>query len=85
MSVDSSVAGKCYGHLVTEYADYTGHRIACRCRCRRLVFIAAADLTAGVITSCGCQPASAAHHNQLIELLRQQRREITFSIARART
>jgi len=47
MAIDPTIAGKRFGHLTTAYADHTGHRIACRCICSRLTFVAAADLVSG--------------------------------------
>jgi hypothetical protein len=68
MSVDPTIRGKRFGHLVTAYADFTGHRIACRCACSRLVFVAASDLVDGVVTSCGCQPTPVAYYEQAAKL-----------------
>jgi hypothetical protein len=84
MSVNPIIAGKKFGYLTTAYADFTGHRIACRCICSRLTFVAAADLMNGTIDSCGCQPASPAHHRQLADLSAQLNREMLFGIAKAR-
>jgi hypothetical protein len=62
--------------LTTAYADSSGHRIACRCACSKLVFAAAAeDLVNGTVDSCGCMPPTAAHYEQLEELFAQLRRQ----------
>jgi len=84
MSVDPTIKGRRFGNLTTAYAVFTGHRIACRCICSRLTFVAAADLVSGTVTSCGCQPAPNIHHQQLADLSAQLTREILFNIARAR-
>jgi hypothetical protein len=41
MAVDATIKGRKFGFLTTAYADYSGHRIACRCACSKLVFAAA--------------------------------------------
>jgi len=84
MTVDTTISGRRFGDLLTEYGDLTGHRIGCRCCCDRLVFVAAEDLVAGTVTSCGCRPAPAAHHRQCSELRTQQQRQINFNVARTR-
>jgi hypothetical protein len=84
VAVDVSIAGRRYGHLVVAYSKNRGRDVACRCVCFRLIHVAAADLKAGIIDSCGCQPASPAFRARHAELCAQQKREITFSIARAR-
>jgi hypothetical protein len=82
--VDVSIKGRRFGYLTIEYAEFSGHRIACRCICSRLTFVAAADLVAGRITSCGCQPAPAEYHQQLAELSAQLAREVLFTVGKAR-
>jgi hypothetical protein len=83
MSVDTSNAGRRFGYLVIVYSGgRTGPRtIACRCVCGKLMYIAAADLTAGLITSCGCQPSSTQYHERRVRLRAQLRREIVFTSA----
>jgi hypothetical protein len=84
MSVDISAAGKRYGHLVVAYSKGRGRDVACRCVCSKLVHVAAADLVGGAIDSCGCMPLPSVRWRQLDALRNQQKREIQFSIARAR-
>ena len=80
--VAMDVAGRTFGFLTTEYRR--DRDIACRCVCDKLVHVAAEALADGTVTSCGCQPASPAFHNQMRALVAQHRREVTFSIARRR-
>src|SRR5260370_6609947 len=75
MSIDPRIEGRRFASLTTAYADFTGRRIACRCVCSRLVFVAAADLVSGTVTSCGCQPAPTAYHEQLAEFACFSRKE----------
>lgn len=81
MTVDIRNAGRRFGYLTVAYSIQGGRDVACRCCCNKLVHIAVADLAAGLITSCGCQPASPQFHERRVELRAQQQREITFSIA----
>lgn len=82
--IDSTIAGKRFGFLVTAYSRGHGHA-ACRCVCGRLVHVAAIDLMDGVITSCGCMPRPRKYWKRNAELRAQQRREIGFQIARSVT
>ena len=82
--VNIAIAGRRFGDLTTAYADASGKRIACRCRCTRLVFIHVDDLASGVVTSCGCSPPTILHRIQLHELAMQMRRVINFNLARRR-
>jgi hypothetical protein len=84
VAIDVTIAGKRFGHLPTACGRGRGNDITCRCVCGRLVRVAAESLVDGTITSCGCQPASPEFWTQHTELRAQQRREISFSIARAR-
>jgi hypothetical protein len=81
-SIDLTFAGRRFGYLDVAYGRR--HDIACRCRCSRLVHVAAEALASGTVTSCGCQPAPRAFWIQYHELQEQRRREIEFSIAKAR-
>jgi hypothetical protein len=81
-SIDLTIAGRRFGCLEVAYGRR--HNIACRCRCSRLVHVAAEALANGTVTSCGCQPAPRAFWIQYRELQAQRRREIEFSIARSR-
>jgi len=81
-NINVAIAGREYGYLTTVYAAHEGHRIALRCICQRLIFVAAADLAAGWVTSCGCQPSPRAFRYQLQHLRAQLRREIQFGIAK---
>jgi hypothetical protein len=83
--VSTIIAGRHYGDLVTAYSDQFGKRIACRCRCTRLVFVNIDDLESGAVTSCGCSLPSLIHRIQLRELAIQMRRVINFNLARRRT
>jgi len=78
--IDTSAAGQKFGFLTVAYSKGS-HDIACRCVCTKLVHVAAADLISGVVTSCGCQPASPQYHEQQAGLRAQLRREITFASA----
>jgi hypothetical protein len=84
-NINTAIAGRRYGHLVTSYAVHEGRRIALRCICGRFVFAAAADLNSGLLTSCGCQPMPRAFRYQLHNLRAQLKREIQFDIARRRS
>jgi hypothetical protein len=84
MTVDTSIAGRRFGNLLTEYGDLTGRRIGCRCCCERLIFVAVEDLVAGTVTSCGCRPPSNAYHRHYSEIRAQRLREFNFNVARAR-
>jgi hypothetical protein len=81
-SYDLTIAGRRFGHLEVSYSRR--RNIACRCKCSRLVHVAAQSLTNGTATSCGCQPAPRAFWIQHRELQAQRRREIEFAIARSR-
>ena len=81
MAVDISTRGRRYRHLVVAYTDVSGRKVTCYCVCSRQVNVDAADLVAGVVTSCGCQPASFQYHERQAELRAQRQREITFNIA----
>ena len=81
MTVDLTHAGRRYGYLTVAYSLRNGRDVACRCVCSKLVHVAVADLVAGTVTSCGCQPASLQYHKHQTQLRAQQRREITFNIA----
>jgi hypothetical protein len=83
-NIDTSIAGARYGDLYATYADRTGRRIACRCRCSNLVFVNIDDLRSGAVTSCGCSRPSLEHQLQLREMATIRRRTIDFNIARAR-
>jgi hypothetical protein len=83
-NINTSLAGTRYGDLSTMYADCTGHRIACRCRCTRMVFANIDDLRSGAVTSCGCSRPSRNHQLQLREMTLIRRRTIEFNIARSR-
>jgi hypothetical protein len=78
-SIDTSVQGKRWGVLVAQYR--TGRRIACRCRCQRLVFFAAEALADGAATSCGCSSPSSSWIAQQRRLAAEMRRTIDFRIA----
>jgi hypothetical protein len=82
--INTRIAGQQFGSLMAAYSADNGRRVVCYCVCDRQVQAAPADLKAGVVTSCGCQPASPQFWIRHAELRAQQRREITFSIARAR-
>jgi hypothetical protein len=82
LSYDLTMVGWRFGHLEVSYGRR--HNIACRCRCSRLVHVAADALADGTVTSCGCQPAPRAFWIQHRELQAQRRREIEFAIARSR-
>jgi hypothetical protein len=82
MAVDTRGAGRRYGHLTVAWADARGRRVACRCICARLVFVARKDLQNGAIDSCGCQPAPREFWLQQAKLRAQQKREINFNIAK---
>jgi hypothetical protein len=82
LPIDLTIAGRRFGCLEVAYGRR--HNIACRCRCSRLVHVAAEALANGTVTSCGCQPAPQAFWIQYRELQAQRRREIEFSIARGR-
>ncbi len=77
--VDISIQGKRYGDLITCYR--VGRRIACRCKCKRLVFIAIEELAGGTVTSCGCSRPSHLRITQLKKLTADLRRVINFRIA----
>jgi hypothetical protein len=81
LSIDLTIAGRRFGYLVVAYGRR--HNIACRCRCSRLVHVAAEALANGTVTSCGCQPAPRAFWSQYRELHAQRRREIQFATARS--
>jgi hypothetical protein len=81
VTVDLTHAGRRYGYLTVAYSLRNGRDVACRCVCSKLVHVAVADLTADLITSCGCQPESNQYHQRQAELRAQQQREITFNIA----
>jgi hypothetical protein len=83
-NVNTSLAGILYGDLSTMYADCTGHRIACRCRCTKMVFANIDDLRSGAVTSCGCSRPSRNHQMQLREMTLIRRRTIEFNIAKSR-
>ena len=84
MTVDLTYAGRKYGFLTVAYSTQLGLNVACRCTCSKLVHVARADLIAGIVTSCGCQPAPAAFHTHHAELKAQQAREILFRVATTR-
>lgn len=84
MAIDLTIADKRFGHLTTAYGRGSGNDIACRCVCGRLVHVAAESLADGTVTSCGCEPAPTAFWDQYTELRNQQKREIDFSIGKAR-
>jgi hypothetical protein len=78
------VARTRYGDLTTLYADSTGRRIACRCRCTKMVSVNIGDLKSGAVTSCGCCRPSFEHRLQQREMSITRRRTIEFNIAKAR-
>jgi len=82
--VDTRNAGLRFGHLTVAYSVRNGRNIACRCVCSKLVHVALEDLAAGLVTSCGCQPASPEFWEQYTALRALQRREISFNTARVR-
>jgi hypothetical protein len=82
MPVSLTCAGRRYGHLLTYYSR--DRDVTCHCVCGRLVHVAGAALSDGIVTSCGCRPAPQAYWNQRRELSAQRRREIQFGIAKAR-
>jgi hypothetical protein len=84
MTVDLTHTGRKFGHLTVAYSLRNGRDIAVRCICSRLFHAAAADLIAGTITSCGCQPASPQYHERQAELRQQVQREILFNVATTR-
>ncbi len=81
MPVDLTYAGRRFGNLVVAYSIQNGRDVACRCCCSKLIHVAAADLLNGIVTSCGCMPASQEYHEQRVELRAQLRREIIFASA----
>jgi len=81
--IDVRIRGQRFGHLVAEYSDHTGRRVALRCVCQRLTFVAAAELASGAITSCGCKPRPATFHEQQVGLWQQVAREIDFNSEKA--
>jgi hypothetical protein len=83
--IDTTHTGRRFGRLTVAYIKSAGRDIACRCCCGRLVHVAIADLVAGTVTSCGCQPASSQYHEQQRTLRQQMRREILFTITRSRS
>ncbi len=85
MTVDISTRGRRYGHLIVAYTDISGRKVTCYCVCSRQVKVAAADLVAGVVTSCGCRPASQEYHERRVELRAQLQREIIFASALRRS
>jgi hypothetical protein len=78
------IVGTRYGDLRATHVDSTGRRIACRCRCGRLVSVAIEDLESGAVTNCGCSRPSWKHQTQMRELAIERQRNIDFNIARAR-
>jgi hypothetical protein len=75
----TDVANRKFGFLVTQYRDsQRPHRISCRCCCGALVHTSIENLVDGIVTSCGCQPPSAAFRARQAELRRQRTREILF-------
>jgi hypothetical protein len=82
--IDISIRGQRFGHLVAEYATDTGRKVVLRCVCERLICAAAEALASGTVTSCGCQPASEAFHQQQSSLSQQLTREVTFGGGRPR-
>jgi hypothetical protein len=80
----TALAGARYGDLTVLYADCTGRRITCRCRCTKMVFVNIDDLKSGAVTSCGCSRPSWEHRMQLREMNITRRRTIEFNVARAR-
>jgi hypothetical protein len=61
--VDTTMRGKRYGDLTVEYR--VDRRVAVRCRCTRLIFVAEEELANGVTTSCGCSAPSLARVSAL--------------------
>jgi hypothetical protein len=80
----TALAGTRYGDLTVSYSDCTGRRIACRCRCTKMVFVNIDDLKSGAVTSCGCSRPSWENRMQLREMNMTRRRTIEFNVARAR-
>jgi hypothetical protein len=76
-TVELDIRGQRFGDLVAEY--HVGRRVACRCRCGRLVFIAAEELASGAVTSCGCAAPSLLQTIQQKKLAVELRRIINFS------
>jgi hypothetical protein len=83
-TVNTALAGARYGDLTVSHADCTGRRIACRCRCTKLVFVNIDDLKSGAVTSCGCSRPSWENRMQAREMVTIRRRTIAFNIAKAR-
>jgi hypothetical protein len=79
-TIDISGKGRRRGDLTEQYR--IGKRVACRCRCTRLVFFNTEELATA--TSCGCSPPSLARVAQLKRLGAELQRAIQFNIARAR-
>lgn len=82
--INTSLAGIRYGDLTILYADSTGRRIACRCRCTKMLFVNIDDLKSGAVTSCGCCRPSLEHRLQQREMSITRQRTFDFNIARAR-
>jgi hypothetical protein len=80
----TALAGTRYGDLTVLYADCTDRRIACRCRCTKMVFVNIDDLKSGAVTSCGCSRPSWENQMQLREMKITRQRTIEFDVARAR-
>jgi len=85
MTVDISNRGQRYGYLTVAYTNLSGHKVTCYCVCSKQVSVAVDDLTAGIVTSCGCMPASQKYHNRRAELRAQLQREIIFASALGRS
>lgn len=85
MAIDMILAGRKFGDLVAAYSIRDRNAVACRCCCGKLIHVAAADLAAGAVTSCGCRPASRQFHERRTELHTQQHRESVFHTALTRT
>ncbi len=75
--------GQNFGFLQVLATDSTGRRVTCRCRCDRIVRVAADALASDMVTSCGCAPSSAEHRRAMRRLHADFRRNVLFGIAGA--
>jgi hypothetical protein len=78
-NVDIAIRGERFGDLEAQYR--VGRRVACRCRCTRLIFVAGDELATGAVTSCGCGAPSLLQIIRQRDLAVELRRVINFNIA----